>query len=110
MNIIGDVAGKTAVILDDMIDTAGTITQGAQAALDAGAKRVVAVATHPVLSGMALERLNKSVIDEVIVTNSIPMGGKDEVCRKLRVYSIAPLLGEAIRRIHEDDSVSSLFI
>lgn len=110
MNIIGDVVGKTAVILDDMIDTAGTITQGAQAAIDAGAKRVVAAATHPVLSGKALERLNASVIDEVIVTNSIPMMGKDEQCRKIRVHSIAPLLGEAIRRIHDDESVSSLFI
>ncbi len=110
MNIIGDVGGRTALILDDMIDTAGTITQGAQAAIDAGAKRVVAVATHPILSGKALERLNASVIDEVIVTNSIPIMGKDEQCRKIRVYSIAPLLGEAIRRIHDDESVSSLFI
>ena len=110
MNIIGDVAGKTAVILDDMIDTAGTITQGAQAAINAGAKRVLAVATHPVLSGKALERLSQSVIDEVIVTNSIPLAGKDEVCKKIKVYSIAPLLGEAVRRIHEDESVSSLFI
>ena len=110
MNIIGDVTGKTAVILDDMIDTAGTITQGAQAALDAGARRVVAAATHPVLSGKAIERLNASVIDEVIVTNSIPMNGKDEQCRKIRVHSIASLFGEAIRRIHDDESVSSLFI
>ncbi len=110
MNIIGDVIGRTAVILDDMIDTAGTITQGAAAAIDAGARRVVAVATHAVLSGPALDRLNKSVLDEIIVTNSIPLRGKDEICRKIRVHSVAPLLGEAIKRIHEEESVSSLFI
>ncbi|MHB1925798.1 MAG: ribose-phosphate diphosphokinase [Leptospirillum sp.] len=110
MNIIGDVVGRTAVILDDMIDTAGTITQGASAAIDAGARRVVAVATHPVLSGPALERLNKSDLDEIIVTNSIPLRGKEEVCKKIRIFSVAPLLGEAIKRIHEEESVSSLFI
>jgi ribose-phosphate pyrophosphokinase len=110
MNIIGDVEGFTAVILDDMIDTAGTITQGAQAAKDAGAKRVVAVATHAVLSGPALDRLSRSVIDEVIVTNSIPLNGKESVCEKIRVYSVGALLGEAIKRIHDDESVSSLFV
>ncbi|MCL5259636.1 MAG: ribose-phosphate pyrophosphokinase [Nitrospirae bacterium] len=110
MNIIGDVVGRTAIILDDMIDTAGTITHGATAAIDAGAKRVIAVATHAVLSGPALERLNKSMLDEIIVTNSIPLRGKEEICSKIRVYSVAPLLGEAIKRIHEEESVSSLFI
>jgi ribose-phosphate pyrophosphokinase len=110
MNIIGDVVGRTAIILDDMIDTAGTITHGAGAAIDAGARRVIAVATHAVLSGPALERLNKSMLDEIIVTNSIPLRGKEEICPKIRVYSVAPLLGEAIKRIHEEESVSSLFI
>jgi len=109
MNIIGDVEQKSALLLDDMIDTAGTIVQGAQACCDKGAKRVWAGCTHPVLSGPALERIQSSCLSEVVVTNTIPLNGKDQQCSKLRVLSVAPLLGEAISRIHQEESVSSLF-
>ena len=109
MNIIGDVEGKHAILLDDMIDTAGTIVQGAQACADKGAKSVWAGCVHPVLSGPALERLQGSRLTEVVVTNTIPLNGKDQQCPKLRVLSVAPLLGEAIKRIHGEESVSSLF-
>jgi len=109
MNIIGDVAGKTAVLLDDMVDTAGTMVQGAAAIHRNGAKRVFACATHPVLSGPAIERLEKSEIEQLVVTNTIPLGEK-AACRKIRVLSVANLLGEAIKRIHFNDSVSSLFV
>jgi len=109
MNIIGEVEGKHAILLDDMIDTAGTIVQGAQACADKGAKSVWAGCVHPVLSGPALERLQQSPLKEVVVTNTIPLNGKDQQCPKLRVLSVAPLLGEAIRRIHAEESVSSLF-
>jgi len=109
MNIIGDVEGKHAILLDDMIDTAGTIVQGAQACSEKGAKSVWAGCVHPVLSGPALERLQGSRLTEVVVTNTIPLNGKDQPCPKLRVLSVAPLLGEAIKRIHGEESVSSLF-
>lgn len=109
MNIIGDVEGRDALLLDDMIDTAGTIIQAAQACKDKGARRVWAGCTHAVLSGPALERLQQSCLDEVVVTNTIPLNGKEKVCPKLRVLSVAPLLGEAISRIHGEESVSSLF-
>lgn len=109
MNIIGDVEGKSALLLDDMIDTAGTIVQGAQACFDKGAREVWAGCTHPVLSGPALERLQQSCLSEVVVTDTIPLRGKEKACPKLHALSVAPLLGEAIRRIHEDESVSSLF-
>jgi len=109
MNIIGDVEGKHAILLDDMIDTAGTIVQGAQACAEKGAKSVWAGCVHPVLSGPALERLQGSKLTEVVVTNTIPLNGKDQQCPKLRVLSVAPLLGEAIKRIHGEESVSSLF-
>ncbi|HYM37030.1 MAG TPA: ribose-phosphate pyrophosphokinase [Nitrospiraceae bacterium] len=109
MNIIGDVEGKHAILLDDMIDTAGTIVQGAQACSEKGAKSVWAGCVHPVLSGPALERLQGSRLTEVVVTNTIPLNGKDQQCPKLRVLSVAPLLGEAIKRIHGEESVSSLF-
>ena len=109
MNIIGDVEGKTAVILDDMIDTGGTMVQGADALMESGAKHVFACATHPVLSGPAIERLENCVIEQLVVTNTIPLGAKAG-CRKIRVLSVAGLLGEAIKRIHFNDSVSSLFV
>jgi ribose-phosphate pyrophosphokinase len=109
MNIIGDVEGRNALLLDDMIDTAGTIVQGAQACIDKGARSVWAACSHPVLSGPALERLQKSSLTEVVVTNTIPLNGKETQCPKLRVLSVAPLLGEAISRIHDEESVSSLF-
>jgi ribose-phosphate pyrophosphokinase len=109
MNIIGDVQGKSVLLLDDMIDTAGTIVQGAQACADQGAREVWTACTHAVLSGPALERLQQSRISQVVVTNTIPLRGKEKICPKLHQLSVAPLLGEAIRRIHEDESVSSLF-
>jgi ribose-phosphate pyrophosphokinase len=109
MNIIGDIEGRSALLLDDMIDTAGTIVQGAQACADKGAKMVWTACTHPVLSGPALERLQSSCLTEVVVTNTIPLNGKEQQCPKLRVLSVASLLGEAITRIHEEESVSSLF-
>ncbi len=110
MNVIGDVKGKDAILFDDMIDTAGTITQAVSAIKEKGAKRVIAACTHAVLSGPALERINASGIEEVIVTNTIPMDSKQQECKKLTVLSVAPLLGEAIKRIHEESSVSSLFV
>ncbi len=109
MNIIGEVEGKTVVLLDDMVDTAGTMVYSADALYDRGAARVFACATHPVLSGPAIERLEKSRIEELVVTNTIPLGGK-AACRKIKVLSVAGLLGEAIKRIHSNDSVSSLFV
>jgi ribose-phosphate pyrophosphokinase len=109
MNIIGDVEGRNALLLDDMIDTAGTIVQGAQACAEKGARSVWAGCTHAVLSGPALERLQQSCLTEVVVTNTIPLNGKEQQCPKLKVLSVAPLLGEAITRIHEEESVSSLF-
>ncbi|MGH7251992.1 MAG: ribose-phosphate diphosphokinase [Nitrospiraceae bacterium] len=109
MNIIGDVDGRNVLLLDDMIDTAGTIVQGAQACAEKGARMVWAGCTHPVLSGPALERLQESCLTEVVVTNTIPLNGKEQRCPKLRVLSVASLLGEAITRIHSEESVSSLF-
>lgn len=108
MHVIGELKGKTVIMIDDIIDTAGTITQGAQALLERGAKEVYACCTHPVLSGPAIERLNNSVIREVVVTNTIPLG-EEKAIPIMKVLSVAPLLGEAIVRIHEDLSVSKLF-
>ena len=110
MNIIGDVNGRECVILDDMIDTAGTITNAARALQEQGAKRVMAAATHPVLSGPALERIVDSPLEEVIVTDTIPLREEAIATGGFRVLSVASLLGEAIKRIHHSDSVSSLFV
>lgn len=110
MHVIGNVKDKNAVLFDDMIDTAGTITQAAAALKENGAKRVIAACAHAVLSGPALERINDSVIEDVIVTNTIPMEEKQKDCKKLTVLSVASLLGDAIKRIHEETSVSSLFV
>jgi len=108
-NVIGDVEGKTAVILDDMIDTAGTLTQAAEVVRRKGATRVVAAASHAVLSGPAHERLGQSCLEEIIVTNSLPVQVKKETAGKIKVLSVARLLGEAVKRIHHGDSISSLF-
>ncbi|MEO8326098.1 MAG: ribose-phosphate pyrophosphokinase [Nitrospirota bacterium] len=110
MNIIGDVQGKNALLFDDMIDTAGTIVQTAQTCMDNGALSAWAGSTHAVLSGPALERLQSSCLREVMVTNTIPLNGKDQQCPKLKTLSVAPLLGEAILRIHREESVTSLFV
>lgn len=110
MNIIGDVKDKIAIIVDDMVDTAGTICKAAEAILDRGALEVYAVATHPVLSGKAVERIANSPLKSLIVSDTIPLGEEAKALDKIKVLSVAELLGEAIRRIHTDDSISSLFI
>lgn len=109
MNIIGDVEGKTAILLDDMIDTAGTITQAAGALKDNGAKHIFACCTHAVLSGPAIERIDKSSIEELVVTNTVPERDNAKSA-KIKRLSVGPLLGESIKRIHFGESVSSLFV
>ena len=110
MNIIGDIKGKTALLLDDMVDTAGTLTQAADALVKAGAKKVAACCTHAVLSGHALEKINQSALEKMVVSDTIPLKPEAQSCKKIVVLSIASLLGEAIKRIHNNDSVSSLFV
>src|SRR5258707_11412769 len=110
MQIIGDVKGKTALLLDDMIDTAGTLTLGARALAEYGAKRVVAYAVHPVLSGPAIERLEASNIDEETVTNTVALRENARACSKITQLSVAQIFGEAIRRIHSAHSLSSLVV
>src|SRR5215203_4670537 len=110
MNVIGDVAGRTCIIQDDIVDTAGTITKAAMALKNNGAERVLACAVHGVLSGPAIERIEKSPIDKMIVTNTIPQSKASEACGKIVVLSVARLLGQAIKSIHEETSVSSLFV
>ena len=110
LNVIGDVSGKIAVILDDMMDTAGTLTQAANALVDKGVSRVFAYATHAVLSGPAVERIQKSPIEEVVVTDTIPLTPLAQTCTKLSQLSTARLFAEAVKRIHHADSLSSLFV
>ena len=109
MHVIGEVQGCDVILLDDIIDTAGTIMQAVSALQQAGARRILASCTHPVLSGQAVERIEGSVVEEVVVTNTIPLR-TEQPCKKITVLSLAPLLGEAIRRIHTETSVSSLFV
>jgi len=108
MNIVGNIEGKTAIIIDDIIDTAGTITLAANALVEAGARDVYACCTHPVLSGPAIQRINDSKISELVVTNTIPLS-QDRMIDKIKVLSVAPIIGEAIIRVHEELSVSKLF-
>ena len=110
MNIIGEVEGRTCVLIDDMVDTAGTLCQAAQALKDEGALKVVAYITHAVLSGSAVERIGKSVLDELVVTDTIPLSPAARQCRRIRQLSVAALLAETIRRIRDEESVSSLYI
>jgi ribose-phosphate pyrophosphokinase len=110
MNIVGEVNGKVAVILDDMIDTAGTLTEAVNAVLDHGGKEVYAAATHGVLSGPAIERIKASKIKQVIVTDTIPLSEDGKKSGKITQLSVADILGDAISRIHNYDSVSQLFI
>ena len=110
MNVVGDVDGFDAIIIDDLVDTAGTITQAAAALKAKGARRVLSACSHAVLSGPAIQRISDSVLDELVVTNTIALNSKLEQCNKLKVLSVAPLLGEAIVRIHKGTSVSSLFL
>jgi len=109
MNLVGDVSDCDAIVVDDMIDTAGTLVQGAEALKGFGARRVFAVATHPILSGPAISRLSESCIEKVIVSDTVPLSSAGRACPKLHVLSVSNILGEAIRRIHDFDSVSSLF-
>jgi ribose-phosphate pyrophosphokinase len=110
MNVIGDVQGRTCILQDDIIDTAGTIQKGASALKAAGAERVLACAVHGVLSGPAIDRIENSPLDQLIVTNTIPLSAAGQQCKKIVVLSVARLLGQAIRSIHEETSVSSLFV
>jgi ribose-phosphate pyrophosphokinase len=110
MNIIGEVKGKSCVIVDDLVDTAGTLCHAAAALKEAGAKRVMAYITHPVLSGAAIERIGKSELDELVVTDTIPLRDAAKTCPKIRQLSVAELLAETMRRIRDEESVSSLYI
>jgi ribose-phosphate pyrophosphokinase len=110
MNIIGEVKGQTAVLLDDMVDTAGTLTMAAEALKREGANRILSCCTHPVLSGPAIQKINDSPLEELIVTNTVPLRPDASRCKKIKVLSVAHLIGEAIRRTHEEQSISSLFV
>ena len=110
MHIIGDVSGRTCLIMDDMVDTANTLCKAAQALKAHGAERVLAYATHPVLSGAAIERIKASDLDELVVTDTIPLSDEARACDRIRVVSIASLLAETMRRISNEESVSSLFV
>jgi ribose-phosphate pyrophosphokinase len=110
MNLIGDVSGKNVVIVDDIVDTAGTLTQAAKAIMANKAKSVVAISTHAVLSGPAIQRINESPIEAMVVADTIPLGDKTKQCPKIKSLTVAKLLAEAIKRIHTGESVSSLFV
>jgi ribose-phosphate pyrophosphokinase len=110
MNIIGEVRGKTCVLIDDMVDTAGTLCAGAQALKDEGAVKVVAYITHAILSGNAIEKISKSALDELVVTDTIPLSAAAKGCGRIRQLSVSGLLAETIRRIRDEDSVSSLYL
>jgi ribose-phosphate pyrophosphokinase len=110
MNIIGEVEGKTCVLVDDMVDTAGTLCEAAQVLKERGAERVVAYITHPVLSGPAVERIDKSRLDELVVSDTIPLNPEAKACGRIRQLSVAELLAETLRRISQAESVSSLYL
>jgi ribose-phosphate pyrophosphokinase len=110
MNIIGDVRGRSCILVDDLVDTAGTLCQAAQALKDEGAERVIAYITHPVLSGKAVERVENSALDQLVVTDTIPLGEAARKCKRIRVLSVAELLAETMRRIRNEESVSSLYV
>ena len=110
MNVSGDVKGRTCLIVDDLVDTANTLCEAAHALKDQGAKKVVAYCVHPVLSGKAIERISNSALDELVVTDTIPLSAAAQGCKRIRQLTVAPLLAETMRRISEGDSVSSLFV
>jgi len=110
MHLIGNVRGKTAIVLDDMVDTAGTMCAAGQVLADNGAKKILACATHPVLSGPAIERLDKSVFSQILVTDTIPLDARKRMCQKIKVLSVAELLSRAIMNVHGETSVSVLFV
>jgi ribose-phosphate pyrophosphokinase len=109
MTLVGDVSSKTAILVDDMADTCGTLVKAAETVMGNGAKEVVAIVTHGILSGNAIATLNDSCLSAVVVTNTVPLGDKKERCDRLRVMDISPTLAEAIRRTHNGESVSFLF-
>jgi ribose-phosphate pyrophosphokinase len=110
MHIVGDVRDRTAVLVDDMVDTAGTLVAAATAVMENGARAVLACCTHPVLSGAAISRLEQSVLKELIVTDTIPLRPEAQACSKIKVLPVAHLLGEAVKRTHYEESISSLFV
>jgi ribose-phosphate pyrophosphokinase len=110
MNIIGNVVGKTCIMIDDMVDTAGTLCVAAQALKDEGATKVVAYITHPVLSGAAVERISASALDALVVTDTIPLNEEARACSRIRQLSVAGLLAETMRRVRDEESVSSLYV
>jgi len=110
LHIIGEVEGQTALIVDDIVDTGGTLVKTVEALIEAGARQVYAACTHPVLSGRAIQRINESKLAELVVTNSIPLSEEAQRCERIRTLSVAPLLARAIRSIHEEASVSTLFV
>ena len=110
MHIIGEVEGRTCVLIDDLVDTAGTLCEAAAALKDHGARKVLAYCTHPVLSGPAVERIGKSQLDELVVTDTIPLKPEAKSCKRIRQVSVAQILAESMRRLAEDDSVSTLFM
>jgi len=110
MNIIGDVRGRSCILVDDLVDTAGTLCQAATALKAEGAVRVIAYITHPVLSGKAVERISASELDELVVTDTIPLSQEAKACKRIRVLSVAELLAETMRRIRDEESVSSLYV
>jgi len=110
MNVIGDVDGRTCLVVDDMIDTAGTLVKTVEALKEKGAVKVYACATHPVLSGPAVSRIQDSALEEVVVTNTIPLSDEKKQCKKIRTLSVGKLLAQAVESIHHETSVSVLFI
>ena len=110
MNVIGDVQGRTCLIIDDMVDTANTLCEAAHALKEQGAKKVLSYCVHPVLSGRAIERIGSSALDELVVTDTIPLSEAAQACKRIRQLSVAPLMAETMRRISGGDSVSSLFV
>ena len=110
MNVIGDVAEKTCVLVDDIVDTAGTICNAAEALKNAGANKVISYATHPVLSGPALERIEKSGLDEIIVTDTIPLSEEASKLDKIKIISLEKTIAEAINRVNKEESISAMFL
>jgi ribose-phosphate pyrophosphokinase len=109
MVLVGDVSDKIAILVDDMADTCGTLVKAAETVMNHGAREVVAIVTHGILSGSAIDTLNKSKLSRVVVTNTVPLGDKIERCDRIRVMDISPTIAEAIRRTHNGESVSFLF-
>ena len=109
MNIIGDVEGRTCILVDDMVDTAGTLCTAAKALKDRGASKVLAYCTHPILSGRAIENIDNSLLDEIVITNTIPLSAAAQACTRIRQLDIAPVVAEAVRRISNEESISAMF-